>query len=77
MAATVTRKKSDLAAFQRSQYVCVGWSAKWRVQRNLMHLAEAGHGVQTATANDADFRLLQTKLLGEVVQTNDYTRKAG
>ena len=63
MSAAMTGEEGNLLPFQRTENINVGWRAKWRILRDLMNVGEAGHVVEPAAANDADFCLRQDFLL--------------
>lgn len=63
MPAPVTREKSDLPAFQRAQDERIRGLAEGRLHRDFQNVAQTGHGIQTTPADNADFSLLQEKLL--------------
>ena len=60
MAASMARKKRHLASLQRAAHVGVGRRAKRRFHPHFLHLAQPGHGVQPAAADNSDFRLCQS-----------------
>jgi len=70
MSAPVAREEGNLLAFQGAENVCIGWSAKWSVLRDFVDISKAGHVVEPAAANNADFCLrqnfpLRMKVVGE------------
>jgi hypothetical protein len=56
MAASVARQKSYGLAGQRAQNVIVGWPPEWRVNAGLFLGFKSRHGIETAAADDSDFR---------------------
>lgn len=62
MATAVTGEEGDLAAFKGAEDEAVGGVAVWRFDLCFVNIGEAGHAVQTAAADDANFCLLQTLL---------------
>ena len=71
----MARKKRHLAPFQRAEHVSVRGLAERGLHCNFTNVCEAGHGIQTAAAHNADFSLLQERvsLIGVIV---DYSEKA-
>jgi len=63
MAFSMTRQKRYLAAFQLAQNKRVGGIAERGFYTYFMLIGEAGHGVKSTAADDADFSLSQTLLL--------------
>ncbi len=63
MAAAVAREEGDFAAFQFAENEGVGWIAERRFHAHFVLIGEAGHGIEPAAADDADFRLSQDLLL--------------
>jgi hypothetical protein len=53
----VTREKCDFAPFQRAEDVGVRRRAERRLHAHFFNFGESGHGIQSATPDDADFRL--------------------
>src|SRR5579863_6243975 len=62
MAARVARKKRDAPAFECAEHERVGRIAEWRLDAPFAHALEAGHGVKSAAADNADFGLRFTLL---------------
>ena len=62
MATAVTSKESHPPSFQLAGDQYIGRVAERRGYLNLLRIAEAGHAVEPASADDSDFRLLQTWL---------------
>src|SRR5262249_54807044 len=77
VSAAVPGKERDFAAFQRAQYESVRGFAKRRLQCNFANLAQPGHRVQTAAADDANLCLLQKKISLGKCQTCDYNEGVG
>jgi hypothetical protein len=50
------REESHVFAGQRAQNIIVRGIAEWRLYENFLRRFKSGHGVQPATADDADFR---------------------
>src|SRR5580698_10797527 len=63
MAASMAREKGDLASFEIAKHKSLRWLAEVRIHALFAYVGEAGHGVKTAAADNADFRLRQTSLL--------------
>lgn len=63
MAAPMPGEKGDLAAFQIAQDEAVGRLSKRGRYYLFSNICQSGHGIQPASAYDADLRLLQTMLL--------------
>ena len=59
MPSPMPRQEGDLAAFKRAKDVGVRRLTEGCLQADFPDLAEPGHGVKPAAANDADFRLRQ------------------
>ncbi len=60
MSTAMAGQEGDLATGQRSQDVSVRRLAEWGVKRKLTHVGQARHGVKTASADDANFRVCQS-----------------
>ena len=60
VASSVTRQKSDLAPFKLAADVGVGRRAERRFDADLLHSSQAGHGIESAAADDPDFCLWQS-----------------
>ena len=60
MPASVTSKKSDLAAFECAQNVRIRRFAKGRLLTDLLNIRETGHGVQAASPDNANLCFRQT-----------------
>ena len=63
VSAAMARKKRHLAPFQRAEHVSVRRFAERGLHCNFTDVCEAGHGIQTTAAHNADFSLLQESLL--------------
>ena len=59
VSASVPRKKCDLAALKRTQYIGVGRISEWSLLLHFPDVANTGHGIKPTAANDANFRLRQ------------------
>jgi hypothetical protein len=59
MAASVPRQECDFAAFEIAQDIRVRRFAEWSLLPKLLYIGKAGHRIQPAAANDANFRLRQ------------------
>src|SRR5438874_1088444 len=59
VSASMPRQKCHLASLERTQNVDVRSFAERRLHRDFMNVGKAGHGIQTAATNNADFCLLQ------------------
>ena len=70
VAASMARQKRNFAAFQRTADVSVGRRAEGRFHAYFFHLAQPGHGVEPAPADNSDFRLWQTLLQKFVPKPN-------
>jgi hypothetical protein len=57
----VARKERDFSTRQSSEDVRIGWIAKRRLLTLLVRISEAGHVIQTASTDDANFCLLQLR----------------
>lgn len=68
MAPAMTREKGYVAAFEFAQYERVGGITEGSFDTHFVLVGEAGHGVQPAAANDADFCLSQAMPLAESVR---------
>jgi len=69
MTATVAREESDLAAFQFAEDEGIRRIAKGRLHAHFVLIGKAWHGIKSAAADDADFRLSQDSLLTRNVRT--------
>jgi hypothetical protein len=69
----LARKKRHLAPFQRTEHVSVRRLAERCLHCNFTDICEAGHGIQTAAAHNADFSLLQERisLIGVIVDYSE------
>ena len=56
MASRVTREEGDALPFDRAEDERVGGFAEWRFNAPFACFLEAGHGVESAAAEDANFR---------------------
>ncbi len=63
MTTAVARQKDDLAAFELAEHEGVRGITEGRFHTYFLLVGEAGHGVESAAADDADFRLCQGVLL--------------
>jgi len=70
----VAREKCHLAAAERTKGVCIGWLAERRIERHLVHIGQARHGIQATPADDSNLRL-QRIHLKDGMQTIDYTKR--
>jgi hypothetical protein len=61
VAPRVAREKRHFSARQSSEDVRIGWIAERRLLTLLMRIGETGHVIQTASADDAYFCLLQLR----------------
>ena len=59
MAASMARKKRNLAPLQLAQYKCIGGFAERSLHHMFAHSRKSGHGVQAAASDDANLRCLQ------------------
>ncbi len=57
MAATVPRQKRNFPAFKRAQNVHIGRIAKRSLLTELAYSSQPGHCVESAAADDPNFRL--------------------
>ncbi len=73
MPAPMAREKCNLAAVECAQYVGIRRRAERRVQRQLLHIGQAGHGVQS-TPTDNSYLCLQRITSEDGVQIIDYTK---
>ena len=69
MAAAVAREEGDFAAFQFAENEGIGWVAEGRLDALFVLIGKAGHGIEPAAADDADFRLSQGMLLTLTART--------
>src|SRR5437868_11012135 len=63
MTAPMPGQGRDFPAFEIPRHICIRRIAGRSLLAEFVHIREAGHVVQPAAANDADFRLRQTLLL--------------
>lgn len=59
MAASMAGEEGDFATFEIAENESVAGITKWRRDALLMNAGQAGHGVEPAASDDADFSLLQ------------------
>ena len=69
VAAAMAGQEGDFAAFQFAQHEGVGGIAEGGFDAHFVLIGEAGHGVEPAAADDADFCLSQVVLLAEDSRT--------
>ncbi len=62
MAPAVAGQKSHLPSLQLAGDEDIRGIAKRRTYLNLVRIAQAGHRIEPAAADDSNFRLLQTRL---------------
>jgi hypothetical protein len=68
MAASMTRKKGDLASLELAENEDVGGGAEGRFHAFLVNVGESGHGVEPTAADDANFCACQDVLLQKYAQ---------
>ena len=59
MPASVPSQECDLAAFERTENIGIGRISEWSLLFYLAHLGKAGHGIEPAAADNANFCLRQ------------------
>src|SRR5690348_173539 len=66
MTTSMPRQKSNFAAFESAQDICVGRRSEGSFQLLFVYIGEAGHGIQSTPSDDSNFSFLQLNGSGEL-----------